>query len=456
MSNTFTPSLQKSFRGHRNAVTSSAFCPSAARTYQQLVSGSRDGNLLLWSTKPTVRALRLVGHRGPVTDVCYNTMGNLIVSSSVDGTIRLWIPTVRGGSSVIKAHSGAVRAVSFSHSDGGQQIISCSDDKSSKIWDVSTQKFVRSYTGHTNWVRCCAINNTSTLCATGGDDKIVQLWDPRSGAVSGAHCMYEHTNSVTAVQFHPDGLCVASASADRTINVWDLRMLTSGKGIPTLLQHYDTAHDDVISSISFDNISGAWLVSSSLDGTVKLWDLKQGYHYCTIEGAHNDGPVLGARFSPYLSHANPVSNSPQITTAGQDGIVMVWNSNLPSYAAGEAEGSNTKINPPTGTTSPMSPSITTPLSSNSPRLNSIPLKKSKTHPLSHGKENEIGNMAPTIKNVGNVTLHPPSKTRTPEMKTEEILSDEVRKLKNENIVQKGEITELRQLVKQLLDREGLV
>ena len=286
-------------------MSSGAFHPAL----HQLVTGSHDGNVMVWSSKPTVRAFRYVGHRGPVTSVDFNSQGTLIASASADATVRLWVPSVRGESSVIKAHTGTVRAVRFSHD--GHQLITCSDDKSVKIWNVLTQRFAASYLGHQNWVSCCSLTPDGRLGVSGGDDKTVQLWDVASR--KNVHTFFEHLDSVTCVAFHPDGNCVAAGSADRTINVWDLRM-------NRLLQHYD-AHADAVTSIDFD-ATGSWLLSGSRDGTAKLWDLKEGFHYCTI-GAH-EGPVLGARFSP---------GSQQFVTTGQDALVMTWRSNLPGTGA---------------------------------------------------------------------------------------------------------------------------
>ena len=53
------PTLERSFRGHKDAVTSVAFNANL----KQLVSGSLDGNVMVWNFKPTLRAYRFAGHR---------------------------------------------------------------------------------------------------------------------------------------------------------------------------------------------------------------------------------------------------------------------------------------------------------------------------------------------------------------------------------------------------------
>jgi len=60
-----------------------------------------------------------------------HTPGDLIASGSKDRTVRLWLPTVEGKSTVIKAHSGTVRSVSFARD--GRHLLTASDDKTLKV-----------------------------------------------------------------------------------------------------------------------------------------------------------------------------------------------------------------------------------------------------------------------------------------------------------------------------------
>jgi centriolar protein POC1 len=115
----------------------------------------------------------------------------------------------REGSSVtIKAHSACVRGVRFSCD--GQLLVSCSDDKSVKVWKVNEKKFLYSLNGHTNWVRTASFSPDSRLIASSGDDKVVQLWD--ADQRRGIQEYSEHSGIVNDLKFHPDGTCLASCS----------------------------------------------------------------------------------------------------------------------------------------------------------------------------------------------------------------------------------------------------
>ena len=92
------PTLERSFRGHKDAVSAVAFNPNM----KQLVSGGHDATVMVWNFKLQLRAFRFLGHKAAVLSVASAPSGNLIASGSKDRTVRLWIPTVKGESTVIK------------------------------------------------------------------------------------------------------------------------------------------------------------------------------------------------------------------------------------------------------------------------------------------------------------------------------------------------------------------
>ena len=53
------PSLERTFRGHKNYITAVSFSPA----HRQLASGSGDNCIMLWNFRPNLRAFRFVGHK---------------------------------------------------------------------------------------------------------------------------------------------------------------------------------------------------------------------------------------------------------------------------------------------------------------------------------------------------------------------------------------------------------
>lgn len=98
------------------------------------------------------------------------------------------------------------------------------------------------FLGHDGYVFCLAIDPSGSLIASGAADESVRIWDIRSGgsatavatqtgtatAKTGAgadvggsadsggclRTLYAHSEPVTALDFSPDGSCLASSSYD--------------------------------------------------------------------------------------------------------------------------------------------------------------------------------------------------------------------------------------------------
>ncbi|KAI8001555.1 hypothetical protein LOK49_LG09G00821, partial [Camellia lanceoleosa] len=106
-----------------------------------------------------------------------------IVSTSRDRSIKLWNTlgeckyTIRDGD----AHSDWVSCVRFSPNNLQPTIVSSSWDRTVKIWKLTNCKIRASLAGHSGCVNTVAVSPDGSLCASGGKDGVILLWDLAEG-----------------------------------------------------------------------------------------------------------------------------------------------------------------------------------------------------------------------------------------------------------------------------------
>ena len=84
-----------------------------------------------------------------------------------------------------------------------------------------------------------------------------------------------HTGAVLGVAWSPDGTRIASASADRTVQVWEA---VSGHRLLTY-----TGHKSFVLSVAWSP-DGTRIASASDDQTVQVWEAKSGHLLRTYRG----------------------------------------------------------------------------------------------------------------------------------------------------------------------------
>ena len=175
----------------------------------------------------------------------------------------------------------------------GQRIVSGSEDKTIKVWDLETGAQLHTLTGHEGYVIRGPRRAAHRVGLEGQDH---QGLGPRDGrAAAHAHRPQGLRRSVAL-----DGQRIVSGSYDNTIKVWDLE---TGAQLHTLTGHEGWRH-----SVALD---GQRIVSGSSDKTIKVWDLETGAQLHTLTG--HEGNV----FSVALDGQRIVSGS-------KDKTIKVW------------------------------------------------------------------------------------------------------------------------------------
>ena len=111
---------------------------------------------------------------------------------------------------------------SVSFSPDGTKIASASNDKTVKLWDVTSWECLQTLEGHSDRVESVSFSPDGTKVASGSWDKswdkTVKLWDVTSGKC--LQTLEGHSNWVTRVLFSPDGTKLASVTCRTRIKIW--------------------------------------------------------------------------------------------------------------------------------------------------------------------------------------------------------------------------------------------
>ena len=177
----------------------------------------------------------------------------------------------------ISGHKLGISDVAWS--SDSRLLVSASDDKTLKIWELSTGKCLKTLKGHSNYAFCCNFNPQSNLVVSGSFDESVRIWDVRTGKC--LKTLPAHSDPVSAVHFNRDGSLIVSSSYDGLCRIWDTASGEGGGcGCDNITKYCITGQclktliDDDNPPVSFVKFSpnGKYILAATLDNTLKLWD----------------------------------------------------------------------------------------------------------------------------------------------------------------------------------------
>ncbi|KAI1098795.1 quinon protein alcohol dehydrogenase-like superfamily [Jackrogersella minutella] len=175
------------------------------------------------STNPNP-LLTFEGHTGNVTGVAFHCEGKWMVTSSEDGTVKIW-ETRSGSIQRSYSHGSAVNDVVIHPNQG--EIISCDRSGSVRVWDLAENNCshqlipeedvsVSSVTVASDGSLLCAANNAGNVFVW----RLIQAFD-HTNLVPVTH-FSAHKEYITRILLSPDVKKLATCSADHTAKIWEV------------------------------------------------------------------------------------------------------------------------------------------------------------------------------------------------------------------------------------------
>ena len=321
---TLSARLRYTIVDHTEVMRQIAFSPDG----QLLATSSVDSTVRLWRLSDGKLA-RIIRHPEAVTSVAFSPDGQWLVSGSYDGAARLWRLGDGMLARTLKGHTGTVWSVAFS--PDGQRVATSGEDKTIRLWRASDGALLSTLKGHTLNVWSVVFSPDGRLVGSGSFDKTIKLWRADTGAL--VRTLAGSGEAVTHIDFSPDGQLLASASDDKLIRLW---RVSDGRPIRSL------AGSDHVYAVAFSR-DGQWLASGGrargnlatlwqqffgnrlLGGngkTARLWRVSDGALQQELSGHSDD--VWAVALSP---------DGKWLATAGLDKVVKVWTLDTRTTAA---------------------------------------------------------------------------------------------------------------------------
>lgn len=283
---------------------------------ERLLTSSNDKTAAVWNLEAGHLGVRLSGHEQLVSFGCFSPDGTQVVTSSSDSTSRIWdlstaktvhelaLPekyrdpihnasilhhavfpsdgkrmiTVSAGDGYNVAqpafvwdvltgellyalkHEGAIWGVSLTPDD--KYAVTCSYDRTVRMWDLTTGDQHRIFSGHRETVFIARVYSKGRLLASVSGDGTACIWSVNSGSV--LHVLKEHDSPVIALAMSSDDRLLATGGNDGLVFLWDATLGNLAGKLPVL----DAPLRDLIFTV--DSRS---LVTRSKAGTVQVWSL---------------------------------------------------------------------------------------------------------------------------------------------------------------------------------------
>ncbi len=222
-----------------------------------------------------------------------------------------------------QGHSGLIHDLAFA--DGGRQLISVSEDKTVRVWEVSSGTLKKTYrfeqeTGVNGKIYASALSKDERFLFLGGffgnvgDDgqivgqiRILDLENERLLETLGGH-----DNIIQDLVISPDGKRLFSVSADKTIRIWGISGMEQGLS-PNLI--------GVINGINYQistldiHPSGDIIAAGDARGNVLTWNISDLNKVTPSKSMMHTGAVTQVKFSQEGSI---------LYSGGADGQLVKW------------------------------------------------------------------------------------------------------------------------------------
>lgn len=264
-----------------------------------LVSGSKDGQVKLWSWPEGEPIGALRAHESPLSGLAISPDGKFLATSGTPGDVKLW--SMEQGQVVQVLRSGIPPVHDISFTMDGQCLAAAIADGTVQFY-MPQMSGPMVLPGHLGIINCVAFSPDGAFMATAGNDCMIHIWDLAIPNL--IRVIKGHNRVIQHLEFSHDSKLLASASNDLAAKVWDV---AAGLELRTF-----RGHGAMVWSANFTS-NPDLVVTGGADKKLRFFRLETGreFHVVDADEAH----VRAIACDPTL---------PLLATGGGDGKIRIW------------------------------------------------------------------------------------------------------------------------------------
>ncbi|KAJ1130550.1 hypothetical protein NDU88_008901 [Pleurodeles waltl] len=214
----FTPETGRLMYTIENAHSMGVTAIATTSDCKRIISGGGEGQVRMWDIgKESQRLVQsMKEHKSSVSCIKVKSNNKECLTASSDGTCIIWDLVRFVRNQMILANT-LFRCVCYHPEEF--QIISSGTDRKIGYWEVFDGSPIRELEGSMSGsVNGMDISSEGEHFVTGGDDKLIKVWNYNEGEVT--HVGIGHSGSITRLRICPFNKCIISVSADGGIIRW--------------------------------------------------------------------------------------------------------------------------------------------------------------------------------------------------------------------------------------------
>ncbi|KAI8086160.1 WD40-repeat-containing domain protein [Halteromyces radiatus] len=285
--------------GHIDGVYSMMKHPQKLNS---IISGSGDGEIRIWDLTNQETSWTTQGHSGIVSGVSAGKRDDQFLSCSTDKTVKIWQPSSEG-SEALQTYIGQYAFTGLSHHRHDATF--ATSGHAVELWDEERSEPIQNFAWGADSYQTVKFNQVETnILASCGSDRTVVLYDLRTSKPLSKLVMMMKTN---AIAWNPiEAYTFAAANEDHNSYIFDMRNMSSAHNV--LKDHVSAVMDIDYSP------TGQEIVTGSYDRSVRIFDVQRG-HSRDMYHTKRMQRVFCVQFS---------MDSKYVLSGSDDGNIRLW------------------------------------------------------------------------------------------------------------------------------------